>query len=140
MTGLGTPQRKASWANYGNCVDWFAPGVAPRPSAAQRKSSVRSTPSPVNPRSEFGTLPVFKTGRAEQPSAWMVEGVVSPVSPDRAERATLLRLVGHTYGPAPRSISGWSSGDRREDAGRYAWKSGVQTDTTRKGKAHERDG
>ena len=22
-----TADRKASWSNYGNCVDWFAPGV-----------------------------------------------------------------------------------------------------------------
>jgi subtilisin family serine protease len=30
MTVSATDQadRKASWANYGNCVDWFAPGVS----------------------------------------------------------------------------------------------------------------
>ena len=27
ISATDSSDRKASWANYGNCVDWFAPGV-----------------------------------------------------------------------------------------------------------------
>ncbi len=27
ISATDSTDRKASWANYGNCVDWFAPGV-----------------------------------------------------------------------------------------------------------------
>jgi subtilisin family serine protease len=28
ISATDSTDRKASWANYGNCVDWFAPGVS----------------------------------------------------------------------------------------------------------------
>jgi subtilisin family serine protease len=28
ISATDSSDRKASWANYGNCVDWFAPGVS----------------------------------------------------------------------------------------------------------------
>jgi subtilisin family serine protease len=28
VSATSNSDRKASWANYGNCVDWFAPGVS----------------------------------------------------------------------------------------------------------------
>jgi subtilisin family serine protease len=30
ISATDSSDRKASWANYGNCVDWFAPGVSIR--------------------------------------------------------------------------------------------------------------